>query len=220
MSFKKKNHNEEAEENWLMSYADMITLLICFFVIMLSLMTMKQSDSEAVEQQLKEAFSGQVSEKPFTTLMEKIVVLIDEKQMDSEMSVEESYKGLVLELSSASFYNPGSADFRPEAIPILEELAVMLNDFDYEDYLIEVEGHTDDVPIKTEKFPSNWELSANRATRVVRFFIDKGQEKEKMRAAGFADVEPKVPNIDDFGSPIPENRELNRRIAIRIERKN
>lgn len=218
MSFKKKN-NEEAEEGWLMSYADMITLLLAFFIIMLSLMTMNKTDSEAVEEQMKEAFSGQMSEKPFTKLMEKIVTLIEQQQMESDMSVEENSKGLVLELSSASFYNPGSAEFRPEAIPVLTELAVMLNDFDLEDYLVEVEGHSDDVPISTKQYPSNWELSACRATRVVRFFIEQGQEKEKMRAAGFADVEPKVPNMDEFGNPIPENRELNRRIVIRIERR-
>lgn len=219
MSFHKSHKHEEAEENWLMSYADMITLLICFFVIMLSLMTMKQSESEDVEQQIKEAFSGQVSEKPFTKLLEKIMVLIETKQMESDVSVEETDRGLVLELSSGSFFKPGSAEFKQEAVPLLKDLAVILGDFDYEDYLVEVEGHTDDVPIHTAKFPSNWELSSARASGVVRFFIDQGQEKEKMRVSGFADVEPKVPNIDEFGNPIPENRELNRRIAIRVERR-
>lgn len=218
MSFIKKHH-EEAEEGWLMSYADMITLLLCFFVIILSLMTMNKSDSEAVEEQLQGAFSGQVTEKPFTKLMEKIISLIEQKQMESEMSVEENSKGLTLELSSASFYQPGSAEFKPEAIPVLEEIVGMLNDFAAEDYLVVVEGHSDDVPISTKQFPSNWELSASRATRVVRFFIEKGQEKERMRAMGFAEVDPKVPNLDEFGNPIPENRELNRRIVIRIERR-
>lgn len=218
MSFKKK-HNEEAEEGWLMSYADMITLLICFFVIMLSLMTMKKSDSESVEQEIKEAFSGQVSEKPFTKLLEKIMILIETKQMESDISVEETDNGLVLELASGSFFKPGSAEFQEAAVPVLKDLATLLNDFDYEDYLVIVEGHTDDVPIKTAKFPSNWELSSARASSAVRFFIDEGQEKEKLRVSGFADVEPKVPNLDEFGNAIPENRELNRRIAIRVERR-
>ncbi len=217
--FKKKKPDEGLDEEWMTTFCDVISLLLCFFVILLSVSEPKQSELEKVRAQFMSAFVESDVASPFTELMQKIEVMIQEQQMDSEMSVEETDKGLVLELSSGSFYKPGSAEFRDEAIPVLKDVALILNDFDYEDYLVEVEGHTDDVPIHTQVFPSNWELSSARASGVVRFFIDQGQEKEKMRVSGFADVEPKVPNIDEFGNPIPENRALNRRIAIRVERR-
>lgn len=218
MSFPKKSHHEEAEENWLMSYADMITLLLCFFVILLSVSEPKTSEMEKIRAQFKSSFVKEIVETPFITLKQKLEAMIEQQQAESDISVEETDRGLVLELSSGSFFEPGSADFRPEATPVLNELTEILNQFDYEDYLVIVEGHTDDVPIKNARFPSNWELSSGRASSVVRFFLDHGQEKEKMRVSGLADVQPKVPNLDEFGNPVPENRELNRRIAIRVER--
>lgn len=217
--FKNKKPQQEFEEDWLTTFSDVISLLLCFFVILISVSEPKQSELEKVRAMFMSAFVEHEVESPFTELQQKMEQMIEEKMLEEQMSVEETDKGLVLELSSGSFFEPGSATFREEARPVLEELALMLNDFDFEDYLVEVEGHTDDVPIKTAKFPSNWELSAGRASSVVRFFIDEGQESEKMRVAGFADTEPKVPNLDEFGNPIPENRELNRRIAIRIERR-
>lgn len=222
MSMHKKKHNEEVEENWLISYADMITLLICFFVIMLSIMEKKQTHKEDVEQAIKESFSSDpqvVEEKPFTTLLENMQQVIEQHQAEESVSMEETDNGIMMELSSSSFYEPGSATFKQEALPVLKDIANVLNEFNYEDYIVIVEGHTDDVPIQTPQFPSNWELSAMRATGVVRFFIGEGQEHTKMRAMGLADVQPKVPNLDEFGNPIPENREINRRITIRVERR-
>ena len=67
-------------------------------------------------------------------------------------------------------------------------------------------------------FPSNWELSANRATNIVKFFIDKGVNPGKLRASGFADSRPKVPNLDSDGNPIPLNQAQNRRVEIYIEK--
>jgi chemotaxis protein MotB len=86
----------------------------------------------------------------------------------------------------------------------------------YDLYYVDVEGHTDDVPIHTPQFPSNWELSTLRATGVVRYLIKIGLEPDRLKAAGYADVNPKVPNLDLFGAPIPENRAKNRRIVIRL----
>ena len=86
------------------------------------------------------------------------------------------------------------------------------------DYVVRIEGHTDDVPIATSQFPSNWELSAHRASAVVRFLISRGVEADRMIAVGMADTQPKVPHRDDAGNPIVENRDINRRIVIKIER--
>jgi len=73
-----------------------------------------------------------------------------------------------------------------------------------------VEGHTDDLPIHTQRFPSNWELSAARAASVVRFFIQQGIPKERLQAVGLADTQPRAPNTS------PEDRAKNRRVVIQL----
>lgn len=223
MKFSPPNKKEEDNsEDWLGTYADAVTLLLCFFIILFSTSEPKQDNFKKISQALAAAgFSGQDEEQQedsFKTLKEEMEVMIEKQNLDQVVSVEETDDGIQLELSSSSFYHPGSAKFRKEAIPILEQVADILRDFDYDAYEIEVEGHTDDVPIKSEIYPSNWELSASRATNIVRFFIADGLKPDIMKAAGYADVKPKVPNIDPQGNPIPSNRELNRRVAIRIER--
>jgi chemotaxis protein MotB len=215
---KKKEVHED--ESWLLTYADFITLLMCFFVIILSMSEPKQADIELLQDALEE-FKSKATDnsKPFNELFDKLQVLIAELQMEEAVSIEKTNRGVLLELSASSFYDAGSAQFRPEAVPVLEKMATALAEFDYEDYLCQIDGHTDDAPIKTAQFPSNWELSAVRATTVLRFLVEHGMEEDKMRAAGFADVIPKVPNLDNLGNPIEENRELNRRIVIKVERR-
>lgn len=223
MTFKPPRKREEDNSgDWLDTYADAVTLLLCFFIILFSTSEPKQDNFKKISQALAAAgFSGEEAEQegdPMETLKEEVEVMIEQNNLEQVVSVEETEDGIQLELSSSSFYHPGSAKFRKEAIPILEQVADILRDFDYDAYEIEVEGHTDDVPIKSPVYPSNWELSASRATNIVRFFIADGLKSEIMKAAGYAEVRPKVPNIDPQGNPIPMNRELNRRVAIRIER--
>jgi chemotaxis protein MotB len=85
-------------------------------------------------------------------------------------------------------------------------------------YRITVEGHTDDEPISSAQFPSNWELSAARAAAVVRFFAEHGIPANRLRAAGYAQTHPLAPNRDDAGNPIPENQAKNRRVVIELEK--
>ncbi len=217
MSFLKK-HKHQEDEAWLMTYADTITLLMSFFIILLSLCEPKQERMEAFGEMVAESMGKQVS-KPFTELNQDIQKMIAKNQLEEVMSVEETSKGLVIDISSSSFYESGSAEFKKEAIPTLLDLSLILKDFDYDDYSMKVSGHTDDAPMKGKgQFPTNWELSGARATRVVRFLIEEGLEKSRLSAQAYADTRPKVPNLDDKGTPIPENRELNRRIEIAVER--
>lgn len=216
--FGKKKH-EEAEENWLISYADMITLLLCFFVIILSVSEPKKEQLEAVSESFQEGVKAKKEQQQDTMdqLKQDLETMIVDDALEEAMSVAETEKGLVIDLSTAAFYESGSATIRPDAVPYLERMTEILKKFDLDEKLIYVTGHTDDAPIHTKEFPSNWELSAVRATRIIRFFIEKGMDHMLMRSGGFADTEPKVPNLDEFGNPIPENRELNRRISIKIE---
>jgi chemotaxis protein MotB len=124
----------------------------------------------------------------------------------------------VLELASNAFYLPGSAILRPEARPILDRVAETLDAPLYSKFLIAIEGHTDDSPISNEKFASNWELSAARATNIVRLFEARNIPVRRMRAVAFADTQPKVPNRDSTGAALPENQAKNRRVIVRIHR--
>jgi chemotaxis protein MotB len=123
-----------------------------------------------------------------------------------------------LEMDSSAFFASGSSVLSDEGQKILGELTEKLTSKDYINYSITVEGHTDDNPIHTAQFPSNWELSSARASAVVRFFIEHGIDPERLRAAGYADVFPKVPNRDSSGNPIPGNQAQNRRVVIKLEK--
>ena len=218
-AYKKLNQtSNESEEDWLVTYSDAVTLILCFFVLLISISEPNKEKFEQIKEQLSEQLKEDVS-KPFEELSQDIQAMISEQMLDETVSVEETERGIIIEISASSFFESGKAQFKAKAVPILLDISAILQDFDYEDYLIEVEGHTDDVPLKgSGQFPSNWELSGARASGVVRFFIEEGLQKERMRAKAFADTQPKVPNIDEESNPIEENREINRRIAIKIER--
>ncbi len=219
MTYKKlKNTSSgEGEDDWLVTYSDAVTLVLCFFVLLISI----SEPNVAKFEQVKEQFSEEKKDKskPFEELSQEMQAMISENMLDETISVEQTERGIIVEISSSSFFEKGNAQFKPRAVPILLDMAAILEDFDYDDYLIEVEGHTDDTPLSgAGQFPSNWELSGARASGVVRFFIDEGLSKERMRVKAYADITPRVPNIDEEGNPIEENREINRRIAIKIER--
>ena len=137
-------------------------------------------------------------------------------QADDAVTVDTDDQGVVIELASSAFYQPGSADIRPEALSVLDKMAQTLESPRYQNYVVEIEGHTDDDPIHTARYPSNWELSSGRATGVVRLFIEQGMDASRMKASGYAETRPKVPNRDSSGAPIRENQSINRRVLIRV----
>lgn len=220
MPFKRRKEDKGGnDEDWLVTYADSVTLLLCFFIILFSVSEPQPSAYKKLAKSLAEAgFFEEVQEDTIEAMSESFEAMVAENQLDEVMAVEQTDKGLQLELSSSSFYESGSAKFKREAIPILKQVADILRDYDYDAYIIAADGHTDDVPIKSKVFPSNWELSAGRASNIVRFFIASGLSRELMQASGFADTRPKVPNLDEENKPIAENREINRRVIIRVER--
>lgn len=215
---KVKSGNNEGDD-WLATYADAMTLLLCFMVLLISISEPKEAEYNQIRKAFMETTKSEISD-PFTDLFMDVQSMIAQQSLEQIMSVEETETGIVVEIASSSFYKPGSVEFKPLAIPILLDIALILQDFHYEDYVIQVEGHTDDTPMNgTGAIPTNWELSAGRAARVVRFFINEELEKDRMRLKAFADTKPKVPNRDERGNPIPQNREINRRIVIEVERR-
>jgi chemotaxis protein MotB len=210
-SRRKKEQRSHADD-WLMTYADMITLLLCFFAVFLSVSVPKRSP-EAVLQMTP----------PMPTFgapdnIEDNIPLQPRPHIVVPTSTQIGDRVTALQMSSSAFFDSGSATLTEQGKTILRNEAEILKDRKYHDYEITVEGHTDDTPVNTSAFPSNWELSSARASAVVHFFLDQGIEPFKLRAAGYADTFPRVPNRDAHGKPIPENQAKNRRVVIKLEK--
>ena len=123
------------------------------------------------------------------------------------------------EANSAAFFASGSATLSEAGKAVLRDVAVNIKSDKFRDYHITVEGHTDDSPISTAQFPSNWELSTARASAVVHFFLRaRCIPAQRLRTAGYADTFPKAPNRDAHGNAIPANQALNRRVVIKLEK--
>lgn len=204
-----------------MTFADMAVLLMTFFVLMFALSTPDGNKFKKVAEALKKegyyADAGVVSD-PYETLKKDLSLALGSSGYDQFIAISDQDDAVNLELASSSFFERGSAKFSPAGMPMLELIASKVMALAKEDLVVEVEGHTDDTPIATEQFPSNWELSAARASNVVRFLIAKGFPPEKLRAIGMGSSHPKAPNRDATGTPIPANQELNRRVVVKLKR--
>ena len=216
MAAPKNEPPEEAAEDWLTTFADAITLLMAFFVMLL---TFAEFDIPAYEE-LASAVAANIGGRDQQTTTQSLKIdaqdLVYEMQADQVVTVGADEKGVTIELQSNAFFKPASAEIVPAAIPVLTKLAETLSSPNYELYNVVVEGHTDDGKISTKQFPSNWELSAARASTVVRMFEANNVARERLKATGYADTRPKVPNLDLEGKPIPENRATNRRVVLRL----
>ncbi|MFV0348059.1 MAG: flagellar motor protein MotB [Halodesulfovibrio sp.] len=137
----------------------------------------------------------------------------------SAMQIERRANSVAIRLHGPVFFALASAELTQASLPFLDRVAEELKGNRLH---VSVEGHTDDLPIVSDRFPSNWELSAGRAASVARHLIGQGVEATRLDVRGYAHVRPLVPNLDAHGSPIPGNRELNRRVMIVIstEREN
>lgn len=216
-----KSHNamdSRDEKDWLMSYADVVTLLLTFFILMI---TVSSVDAVKVEN-LKKGLAESVSKKAFThndfsQVRNALLEVLDDLDTSDTVDVILTPTGVSLEFSNVTLYDSGSADFKANAIPMLDAVTHVLESYADRKFLVEVSGHTDDVLIRTEKFPSNWELSAARATNIVRYFIQRGIPSYSLKASGYADSRPKnmAHHVSGFSS---EQRAENRRVVIEISK--
>lgn len=207
------------DEGWLITFADMCVLMMCFFVLLFSLSVPKDEEFKAVAEALREKgfFNDAIpTEDPYEKIKKQLSMSLGASGFDKFIAASETPEGIDVELSSAAFFVPGSAKFTPEALPMLELIANQILPVAKSEILIEVVGHTDDTPVASEQFPSNWELSGARASNVVRFMISKGFPPEKLQAVGVAATQPKAPNRDAAGTPIPANQDLNRRVVVKL----
>ena len=218
------NAEEGDTDGWLISYADMMTLIACFFILMMVFATFEKRKYLEISKQVSEYFGVNVGAQSDKTdgLMTNLPGVINE-DIDLKNAVSFSKNAqneMELTLKDKYFFRSGSASLKARSERILNKLIDKIY-AESSELSVVVEGHTDDVPIsKTGKvkeyFHSNWELSAARSSMVARKFNEKGFHKSKIRAIGFADSKPLFPNRDELGKPIRKNRSQNRRVVIRL----
>ncbi len=217
-------------ERWLLTYSDLITLLMIFFVLLYTISNInakKFADlsasmskallgqnsgkilGEAVGQlPIKESLSQQVKIEAQNILkaQQQIEKLIKEQGLAGKVEVSQESRGLIISLKEALLFKSGSAAITPEAKVILVKVGQILKMLPNQ---MRIEGHTDNLPIHTAAFPSNWELSTGRATNVVKMLIyEVGMGPERFSAAGYGEYRPIAANNNEF------NRARNRRVDI------
>ncbi len=220
-TYKSKIVKGEADaEDWLTTYADVITLMLTLFVLLFSYSKVDQKKFEQLKQSINKELLKKDEKTMFEQVEKNVKNIFESSSMGNKVLISSDPKGLKIELNSSALYDLGSADIKPEMLKELRELAHTINTLriNFPNYLVEVEGHTDNIPINTPQYPSNWELSTNRATNIVRLFIEEGIPPNRLRAAGYADSRPKLSNIDSDGNSIPQNQAANRRVVIFVQR--
>lgn len=247
MARRKREEEHENHERWLVSYADFITLMFAFFVVMYAISQVNEGKYRVLSDTLASAFrvtpgntSGALvavnpsAPMPIAVPIRNVPpnVKTDEKlqrskerlrDMAKELSrvlaplvregqvrISEGALGITIDINANVLFAPGDARLGLDAVRALVAVAEILAPSDFP---IIIEGHTDNTPISTAQFPSNWELSGVRASSVVRLFIDAGVDPRRLTATGYADQRPIADNAT------PEGKSRNRRVAIMIESK-
>jgi chemotaxis protein MotB len=211
---RKNRQGKVSHDRWLVSYADFITLLFAFFVV---LFATGQSDKRK-KAELAVSIQSAFTQMGIFTTHSKSIPLRSESlsvrqhleeaarpEIDSGVvAVHDSASGLVISLQEAGFFESGAAGIRPSAVLVLNRIAAILPETP-----LRVEGHTDDVPIHTAQFASNWELSSSRASSIARLLlIHANVHAEQLSVAGYAEFHPVASNAT------AEGRSRNRRVDI------
>ncbi len=224
MSAHEDEHHEEPNEKWLVSYADMMTLLFGFFVLLYSMSNVDQNKFAQAAQSASERFGkedqsfGGKYQDPTEMLDRKLAKEIKaEPSLMNDVEVKKGAMGLELSFRGKALFESSSAQLSPLGKHLIVSLGEEMKKSKVK-YDIKVEGHTDDLPISTLQFPSNWELSAARAISVIKLFKDMGIEPSHLEAVGYADTRPIAQNRSPAGEGVEANRALNRRVVIKLQR--
>ncbi len=227
---KKKKKESEINDDWMTTYGDMMTLLLAFFVLLFSManideekfdmvihgiqgrlgvldggQTISRRDAIDLGLEMSELAAMQIEQ-----LERRVAEYITEEGLEDDIMLEVDERGLTIHFTGEILFELGQAEIRPEAREILDRISGFIKSVPND---IMVEGHTDNWPIRTERFPSNWELSTSRATNVVRHLIEELEvDSKRLSAAGYSEYRPLKPN------DTAENRALNRRVDIVVLR--
>ncbi len=228
MARKTKTGNTGAPA-WMATFADMTSLLLTFFVLLLSFATMDIMKFKDAMGSINEALgssqtrtvvfgegsgsslieipmSESESKKIHYAIKEDLEKLIEKKGLQEDINVVHTKRGLILRVRGKMFFNSGGADLKYASIPVLEKIAEILKNFPNR---VSIEGHTDTIPIRGGTFTSNWELSTARAYSALKYFQGiKGIDVTNIYIGGFGDTHPISPN------DTPEGRAQNRRVEF------
>ncbi len=218
---KKKHEDHENHERWLVSYADFITLLFAFFVVMYSTSSINEGKYRAVSESAQAAFnpSSQTAKKievgPKLSSGSKpqgkveyiaaIKGVMKDFEKSKKLVIFQNSRGIVIRVTDTALFDSGKAEIKSDAVEAIDNLAGVLTKIRKD---IQIEGHTDDIPINSPLYPSNWELSSSRATSIVRRFVNMGMEPSRLTAIGYSEFRPIAAN------DTPEGRSKNRRVDI------
>ncbi len=237
---RKKKEEHENHERWLVSYADFITLLFAFFVVMYAISSVNEGKYRVLSNSMVEAFnknqagmytgdtvveinSGNygdysqaegpaegysVFDEKMRKIANDILDVMDSLVKEGQVRVKISQKGVTVDINAGVLFATGEAALGEKPRAILTDVARKLKKIPNK---VVIEGHTDDNPISTPLYPSNWELSSARASSVVRLFIESGVEPSRLTVTGYADQKPVESNHTE------EGRSRNRRVSVIID---
>jgi chemotaxis protein MotB len=223
---KKQNSEGSAGGGWEIVYSGFVLILLCFFIMLSSFSSMEEAKIMRFVKSFIDAVGilpGGLKFDPGSTVLPGSADMVDSDDQlaqifaeleelsgrlkkENDITLAYSSKGLVMRLTDRALFEVGVAAISPQAFPLLKKVGETISRADFE---VRIEGHSDDLPIKTAQFPSNWELSTARAVNVLRYFIETGTiSSQRLSAAGFGEFQPLVPN-DSI-----EHRAQNRRVEI------
>lgn len=216
---------------WMATYGDMVTLLLCFFVLLFSFANLDVQKFKAIAQSMNGSLgvldsgaainmepmmgsfpndSPTEEKEEFKDLYQEMNEYVKENNLTASITLRLDERGLLVRFMDDVLFDSGKADLTPGAKEIINKVAEIIR---VNDKNVRVEGHTDNVPINTSRFPSNWELSTTRAVNVVKYLIEEnGIEAKRLSASGYSDQHP----VDDNGTK--EGRQKNRRVDLVILR--
>ena len=211
---------------WEIIYTGFILIMLCFFIMLCTFASVEKSKVEhfvasftrAVSvlprgvkvrpgKQASLALSDVADEKgEMALIFQELQKAADELGLEEDLSFSFFRHGLMVSMSDTALFDLGVAEISQQAFPLLDKIGAIISNTSH---LVRIEGHTDDLPIHTDRFPSNWELSTARAVNVLRYFLDIHEiSAERLSAAGFGEFQPIVSNEG------PELRSKNRRVEI------
>lgn len=231
-------HEEHPDETWLIPYADLLTLLLALFIVLFASSQVDQKKLSEMSASMGYAFNSPLSGAPpgtfaimpstgggesghdaatseagqLAALKRKLDLYILENDLNTELDAKMTDQGLLIKIRDSALFDSGSADLRSDAQKISAKIADLVGGIDQS---ILISGHTDNIPINTARFPSNWDLSSQRALNVMKFILVSNPKlkPERFSAIGHGEHRPLVANDSE------QNRSKNRRVEVLVQRK-
>ena len=232
MARKKVQRDEPSGDEWLATYSDCVTLLMTFFVLLYAMSSTDEAKMRALSQAFRSVMAGEVAdsileynlyngdvpliggETPTDTvdgensMYYQVSKFDKEHELEAAVEIIETEQGVAIQVRESILFETSKSTLREDSKEVLSSIAELLSSIDN---TIVVEGHTDNRPISTAEFPSNWELSVDRAVNVVKYFVENtGIDPKRLSATGYGEHHPVVPNDTE------ENMAKNRRVNILI----